>query len=168
MFDIGWSEIAIIATVAIIVIGPKDLPKVLRTVGQWIGKAKAMAREFQSSIDDVIRETELDEVTKQINNATNLDVKEQINKAVDPTGELENAFKVEVPDDKKDGEDDLSDEHVEEYDDLGYDEDMDHDEAGRHDEKDDVKTDSIPEEDAALAAAEKIPLASPSTPSKES
>jgi len=154
MFDIGWSEIAIITTVAIIVIGPKDLPKVLRTVGQWIGKAKAMAREFQSSVDEVIRETELDEVTKQINQASNLDIKEQVNKAIDPTGELEDAFKVDMPEDKKDDEDDT----VEDFDGLGH-----------EGEEEAVTPEVRPEEESALAAAEKVPVASPATsPAKDS
>ena len=56
MFDIAWSELGVIAVVALIVIGPKDLPKVLRTIGQWTAKARSMAREFQSGIDDMVRE----------------------------------------------------------------------------------------------------------------
>ena len=59
MFDIGWSEMAVILMVALIVIGPKDLPRVARTIGKWTGKARAMAREFQRSLDDMAREAEL-------------------------------------------------------------------------------------------------------------
>ena len=91
MFDIGWSEILIIAAIAVIVIGPKDLPRTLRTIGQWVGKAKSMARDFQKSIDDVIRESELDEVKKQIDSAANLDFKEQIEKTIDPDEEIRKA-----------------------------------------------------------------------------
>src|SRR5215467_14072788 len=50
MFDIGWSEFVLIAVVALIAIGPKELPGVLRTVGQWAGKARKMAAEFQSQV----------------------------------------------------------------------------------------------------------------------
>ncbi len=151
MFDIGWSEIAIITTVAIIIIGPKDLPKVLRTVGQWIGKAKAMAREFQSSIDDVIKETELDEVTKQINQASHLDINEKITKAIDKDGELEDAFKVEMPEEKQVEE--LEEASEDELSDPMYDGDQDEDEKN---EQDDSGLDE------ALVAAEKVNISAPS------
>ena len=64
MFDIGWTEMMVIAVLAIIVIGPKDLPGMLRTIGKWTGRARALAREFQSSLDEVAREAELDEIKK--------------------------------------------------------------------------------------------------------
>ena len=65
MFDIGWSEMAVILAVALIVIGPKDLPKVMRTVGQWVGRARGMARHFRSGIDTMMREAELEEMEKK-------------------------------------------------------------------------------------------------------
>ena len=74
MLDLGWSEMAIIAALALFVIGPKDLPKALRTLGHYGGKVRGLAREFRSSIDDAMREAELDEVTKQIQSATNMDL----------------------------------------------------------------------------------------------
>ena len=52
MLDIGWWELAVVAMIALIVVGPKDLPRIMRVVGRWAGKARAMAREFQSSVDD--------------------------------------------------------------------------------------------------------------------
>ena len=55
MFDIGWSEYALIAVVALIAIGPKELPGVLRMVGQWIGKARKMAGEFQGQFQEAMR-----------------------------------------------------------------------------------------------------------------
>jgi sec-independent protein translocase protein TatB len=88
MFDFAWSEIAVIAVVALVVIGPKDLPKVLRTVGTWVGKARAIAREFQSSLDQMIREAELEEVRKQVEQAASVDIAQTIEKTVDPSGEL--------------------------------------------------------------------------------
>ena len=66
MFDIGWSELVVIAVVAIVVIGPKDLPRAMRTVGQWTGKMKRMAREFQSQFNEAMREAELDDVKKDV------------------------------------------------------------------------------------------------------
>jgi sec-independent protein translocase protein TatB len=65
MLDIGWSEMLLIAVVAIVVIGPKDLPKALRTVGQWMGRARRVAREFKDSVDDMVRESELDELRRE-------------------------------------------------------------------------------------------------------
>jgi sec-independent protein translocase protein TatB len=59
MFDIGWSELALIAVVALIAIGPKELPSVLRTVGQWMGKARRMASEFQGQFQEAMREAEM-------------------------------------------------------------------------------------------------------------
>ncbi len=92
MFDIGWTEITIIVIVAIIVIGPKDLPRVLRTVGQWVGKAKALTREFRGHIDDMIQETELAEVKKQIDSAASMDVEKIVENTIDPNSEIKDAF----------------------------------------------------------------------------
>jgi sec-independent protein translocase protein TatB len=64
MFDIGWSEIAVIAVVALIAIGPKELPGVLRMVGQWIGKARKMASEFQGQFNEAMREAEMADLKK--------------------------------------------------------------------------------------------------------
>ncbi|HJM94079.1 MAG: Sec-independent protein translocase protein TatB [Alphaproteobacteria bacterium] len=64
MLDIGWTEILVIAVVAIVVIGPKDLPRTLRTVGQWIAKARGITRDLQNSVNDMIAESEIDELRK--------------------------------------------------------------------------------------------------------
>ena len=65
MFDIGYSELLVIAVVALIVIGPKDLPRVMRTVGHWVGRARGMARHFRSGLDTMMREAELEEMEKK-------------------------------------------------------------------------------------------------------
>ena len=65
MFDIGYSELLLVAVVALIVIGPKELPRVMRTVGEWVGRARGMARHFRSGIDTMIRESELEEMEKK-------------------------------------------------------------------------------------------------------
>ena len=65
MFDIAPTELLIVAIVALVVIGPKDLPKVMRTVGYWVGRARGMARHFRSGIDTMIRESELEEMEKK-------------------------------------------------------------------------------------------------------
>jgi sec-independent protein translocase protein TatB len=65
MFDISWSELLIIGIVALVVIGPKDLPKVLRALGQMITKVRAMAGEFQGQFQEAMREAELSELKKE-------------------------------------------------------------------------------------------------------
>jgi sec-independent protein translocase protein TatB len=99
MFDIGWSEMAVILLVALIVIGPKDLPRVARTMGRWAGKGRAMAREFQTALEDMAREAELDKVKSEIEKAGRTiekagrtDLAKSIEKTVDPSGELSKAF----------------------------------------------------------------------------
>src|SRR6202045_3899666 len=64
MFDIGWSEFALIAVVALIAIGPKELPGVMRMVGQWMGKARKMAAEFQGQFQEAMREAEMADLKK--------------------------------------------------------------------------------------------------------
>jgi sec-independent protein translocase protein TatB len=66
MFDIAWSELFVIVIVALVVVGPKDLPKLMRTAGQWAGRARAMADQFKRSFDDMARQTELDELRNQV------------------------------------------------------------------------------------------------------
>ena len=78
-FGIGSFELMMIAIVAIIVVGPKDLPKLLRTVGQFTTKVRGMAREFQGYLDEAARESGLDEVKKDISKATSFDVNEMMN-----------------------------------------------------------------------------------------
>ncbi|MEM7058679.1 MAG: Sec-independent protein translocase protein TatB [Pseudomonadota bacterium] len=70
MLDMGWTEILVIGVVALIVVGPKDLPRMLRTLGQYAGKMRGMAREFQRSMDDAAREADLAEL-KDVGNALN-------------------------------------------------------------------------------------------------
>lgn len=65
MFDIGWSEMLVIGAIALIAIGPKELPGVLRMVGQWIGKAKRMAADFQGQFQEAMREAEVADIKKQ-------------------------------------------------------------------------------------------------------
>ncbi len=78
-FGIGSFELMVLAIVAIIVVGPKDLPKLLRAIGQFTTKVRGMAREFQGYIDEAARESGLDDVKKDIKSATNFDVNEMLN-----------------------------------------------------------------------------------------
>ena len=93
MFDIAWSHLAVIALVALLVIGPKDLPRVLRTVGTWVGKARAVAREFQSSLDQMVREAELDEMKRQVESASSVNLERELENSIDPGGEMERSLK---------------------------------------------------------------------------
>ena len=65
MFGIDSSELLVIFLVALVVIGPKDLPRVMRTVGHWVGKARGMAGHFRAGVDNMIRESELAEMEKK-------------------------------------------------------------------------------------------------------
>jgi sec-independent protein translocase protein TatB len=66
MFDLSWSHILLVLIVALVVVGPKDLPRLMRTAGQWMGKARHMANEFRKSFDDMARQSELDELRAEI------------------------------------------------------------------------------------------------------
>jgi sec-independent protein translocase protein TatB len=75
MFDIGWMELMLIGVVALIVVGPKDLPKLFRAVGQFMGKARGMAREFQRSMEQAADESGLREAARDLNSINKLDLK---------------------------------------------------------------------------------------------
>jgi sec-independent protein translocase protein TatB len=66
MFDISWGELLIVMVVALLVVGPKDLPKLMRKAGQWAGRARAMADQFRKSFDDMARQAELDELRAEV------------------------------------------------------------------------------------------------------
>ena len=86
MLDIGWTELMVIGVITLIVVGPKDLPKVLRWAGYWMGKARSMAREFQKALDQYAKEAELDGVKKAVE--TPMRARSALRNAVDPTGAL--------------------------------------------------------------------------------
>jgi sec-independent protein translocase protein TatB len=94
MFDIGWGKIVIIAVIALIVIGPKELPAVLRTVGQWMGKIRRMAAEFQGQFQEAMREAEMADLKKSVDAIT--DATRDLTTGFDPIGsvrkDIESAF----------------------------------------------------------------------------
>lgn len=92
MFDIGWDEILVVGLVALIVVGPKDLPELIRTVGGWMRKAREMAGEFQGHVDEMMKDADLADVKKQFDEIRGFDVKGEIEKAIDPKGELQDAM----------------------------------------------------------------------------
>src|ERR1700736_5116938 len=93
LLDMGWSELMLIGIVALVVIGPKDLPKALRVAGFWRRKARTLSREFQSSVEQMVREAELDEVREQLRKASEVDIDKEFRQAVDPTGSLAESLK---------------------------------------------------------------------------
>jgi len=88
MFDLAWSEIALIGVVALIAIGPKDMPVAIKAVAEMIKKARRMAGEFQVHVDEMVREANLHEVRNSINEIRSMDIKGKILKAVDGDGML--------------------------------------------------------------------------------
>ena len=103
MFDIGGWEFLIVIVIAIVVIGPKDLPGTIRTVSGWIRRARELAREFQSGLDDLARETDVESVKNDLQAGLGLDeisesgntIRNQIEENLDPHGEIAAAFKDE-------------------------------------------------------------------------
>jgi sec-independent protein translocase protein TatB len=65
LFDVAWSELMVVGAVALVVIGPKDLPKVMREVGKFVNQGRNMARSFRAGFDEMMRESEIDEIRKQ-------------------------------------------------------------------------------------------------------
>jgi sec-independent protein translocase protein TatB len=92
MFDFAWSEIAVIAAVALVLIGPKDMPVAIRSITGMIKKARRMAGEFQTHVDEMMREANLDDIKNSINEIRNFDLKDVVEKHVDPDGALRNTF----------------------------------------------------------------------------
>jgi sec-independent protein translocase protein TatB len=88
MLDIGWVELSIIALITILVVGPKEIPRVLRTVTQVVRKVRGMASEFQSGIDELAREAELDDLKKDIEKTASKDLAGDLENTIDPTGEV--------------------------------------------------------------------------------
>ena len=97
MFDIGWPELFLIAVVVLLVVGPKELPKVLRNVGTWINKGKVVTREFRTHVDDMIRESELEEVREEINTAGQMNLEAVTENTIGLQDEIQDA--VEYDDD---------------------------------------------------------------------
>ncbi|CUH41748.1 MULTISPECIES: Sec-independent protein translocase protein TatB [Ruegeria] len=94
MFDLGWTELLVIGVVALIVVGPKDLPVLFRNVGRWVGKARGMAREFSSAMNEAADQAGVNEIKKGLNAATNpvntamdgvKEAAQEMAKSMDPT-----------------------------------------------------------------------------------
>ena len=84
MFDIGWTEMLVIAVVMIVVVGPKDLPKMLRTFGKTTAKLRSMAGDFQKQFNEALKEAELDDVKKSVDSLRSLNPANEIRKQLNP------------------------------------------------------------------------------------
>ena len=102
MFDIGWTELLIIAVVAIIVVGPKDLPRMLRSLGRYAGQLRRTAGEFRSQFDEAIRESELDELRSSLKDAADMNpvnqIKDTVSESLAPLKETADEIKSGVED----------------------------------------------------------------------
>lgn len=93
LLDIAWPELMLIGAIALVVIGPKDLPRAMRIAGHWMRKARTLSREFQSHVDQMIREAELDGVREEFNKVTDFSIESEFHNTIDPTGELAEGMK---------------------------------------------------------------------------
>ena len=92
MFDIGWQELFLVAVITILVVGPKELPRVLKTVVAGVRKVRGLANDFQRGIDELARETELDDIRKDLEKAAAIDLERELEETIDPTGDLTNTM----------------------------------------------------------------------------
>jgi sec-independent protein translocase protein TatB len=84
MFEVGWTEMLVIAIIMIVIVGPKDLPNMLRTFGRMAGKARGMANDFRRQFDEALKEAELDEVKKSVDTLRSLNPATEIKKQLNP------------------------------------------------------------------------------------
>lgn len=96
MLDVGWTEILVIAIVLIIVVGPKDLPQMLRTFGRMMSKMRGMASDFRQQFDEALREADLEDVKKTIGEAQKLNPLNTIRDAVNPLRQMGNDIKADL------------------------------------------------------------------------
>lgn len=96
MLDVGWTEILVIAIVLIIVVGPKDLPQMLRTFGRMVSKMRGMASDFRQQFDEALREADLDDVRKTIGEAQRLNPLNTIREAVNPLRQMGDEIKADL------------------------------------------------------------------------
>ena len=92
MFDIAWSELLLIVVLMLVVMGPKDLPKMMNGVGRMMAKARGFAREFTGTIHQMAKEAELDDIIKKANRAQSIRPTDIVKSALDPDGDIDEAF----------------------------------------------------------------------------
>ena len=92
MFDIGWSEMLIIAVVTLVVLGPKELPHALKTFSHWMRDARKLGSEFQIGVNEIVRDAELDDAKRELQKLSKHSISDKIEKAIDPAGDLKKAI----------------------------------------------------------------------------
>jgi sec-independent protein translocase protein TatB len=92
MFDFAWSEIALIGVVALVAIGPKDMPVAIKAISDTIKKLRRMAGEFQGHVDEMIREADLGDAKSAFDELRGMNVKSAMRRAIDPDGKMRSAF----------------------------------------------------------------------------
>ncbi|MSO72808.1 MAG: twin-arginine translocase subunit TatB [Rhodospirillaceae bacterium] len=88
MFDLAWSELAVVGLVAVLVLGPKELPQAMRTMAKVMRKMRGLTAELQGHMNEIVRQADLDEVRQSIQKFSTTNLSSEVAKAVDPTGEL--------------------------------------------------------------------------------
>jgi sec-independent protein translocase protein TatB len=88
MFDLAWSEIFVVGLVAVLVLGPKELPQAMRTFAKALRKVRSLGSEFQGHFNEMLREAELDEVRKQVQKFSQTSLVDHVTNMVDPKGEI--------------------------------------------------------------------------------
>jgi len=96
MLDVGWTELVVIAIVLIIVVGPKDLPPMLRTFGKMMTKMRGMANDFRQQFDEALKEADLDDVRKTLADAQKLNPAHTIREAMNPLRQMGNDIKADL------------------------------------------------------------------------
>lgn len=96
MLDVGWTELVVIAIVLIIVVGPKDLPPMLRTFGKMMTKMRGMANDFRQQFDEALKEADLDDVRKTLSDAQKLNPANTIREAMNPLRQMGNEIKADL------------------------------------------------------------------------
>ncbi len=92
MFDLGWGELLVVGVVALVVLGPKELPNALRTISNLTKTARKLAGEFQSGVNEIVREADLEDARKAAQSISKGSISKAIEKAVDPTGEMKSTI----------------------------------------------------------------------------
>ncbi|HNB28943.1 MAG TPA: Sec-independent protein translocase protein TatB [Alphaproteobacteria bacterium] len=92
MFDLGWGELLVVGVVALVVLGPKELPNALRTISNLTKTARKLANEFQSGVNEIVREADLEDARKAAQSISKGSISKAIEKAVDPTGEMKSTI----------------------------------------------------------------------------
>ncbi len=93
MFDIGWSEMTVVVVIALLVLGPKQLPEALKTVTQLTRKARRYAQDFRSGIDNIVREAELEDAREALSSVKSANPTKALSDLVDPTGEVDDEMR---------------------------------------------------------------------------